>query len=80
VLLVGAGGVGVAHHDGLEIQHHGVARGGFAAHIGDGAGDQDRVVALRAQSLRQIGGALHESAETILQHHLVLRQHFQIWM
>src|SRR5262245_30249339 len=36
VLLVVGGGVTVAHHDGAEIQHHGVARSRLAADVGDG--------------------------------------------
>ena len=40
---VAVGGVAIGHHEGLEIGHHGVAGGRFAADIGDRAGDQNRV-------------------------------------
>ena len=77
VLLVGARRVGVADHDGLEIEHHGVTRRRLAADIRDRAGDQHRVVALRAQPLRQIGRALDEGTETIFLHDLVLGLHVE---
>lgn len=54
---VAVGGVAIGHHDRLEIGHHSVAGGRFAADIGDSAGDQNRVEPPRAQDVWQFGGA-----------------------
>ena len=48
-----SGRVAVAHHDGLEVEHHGVARGGLAADVGHRPGDQHGVVPWRA-ACRQV--------------------------
>ena len=37
MLVVGQGGTAILDENDLEIEHHGVARGGFAAHVGLGA-------------------------------------------
>jgi hypothetical protein len=74
VLGVAVGGVAVAHHNGLEVQHHGVARGGFAAHVGHGARDEHVVKALSPETFRQIRRALDEGAEAVFEHDFVLGQ------
>src|SRR5205823_13053451 len=77
VVLVGYGGVAVGHHDRLEIEHHGVARGRFAAHVGDGAGDEDGVDPALAQDFGKVRGALNERAETVFLDDEILRAYLE---
>jgi hypothetical protein len=63
VVFLVAGGVGVAHHDDLVVEHHRVPRRGFAAEIGQHADDGDILDAALGELLRQVGLARDEGAE-----------------
>ena len=78
MVLVGVGGVAVGDHDGFEVPHHGVARGRLAAHIGDGAGDQERVEPAGAQHLFDIRRTLDEGAVAVLLDDQVLRLDLEV--
>src|SRR5205823_2772219 len=57
--------------------HHGVARGRFAAHVGDGAGDEDGVDPALAQDFGKVRGALNERAETVFLDDEILRAYLE---
>src|SRR6185312_17108282 len=56
VRRVGEGGVGVGHEHQLVVHLHGVARGGLAAAVGQGSGDDQGVDPARLQRLVQPAG------------------------
>jgi hypothetical protein len=68
VLRVGARRVRVGSEQGLESVHHGVARRGFAAHVGHGTRDDHGVDAAIAQFRRQVARAGEEGAIAVLLH------------
>ena len=77
VLLVGEGGVAVGDEEHLVVQHHRVPRGGLAADLGGGAGDDQGVDAAILQDRVQVGRAGREGAEAALAHLQILRPHIQ---
>ena len=66
VVLVRHRGIGIAHHDGPKIEHHGIARRRLAADIGYRTRDQDGIERARLEHCGKVGGSLNERAEAVL--------------
>ena len=78
MLVIGQCRIGVGHEDKLVVQHHGVARRGFAANIREGADDDNGIDAGFAQTAVDVGGSLNKGAVAPLDDNLVLRPHVKL--
>ncbi len=78
MLLLGHRRVGVGYHNRLEVRHHRIPRGGLAANVGYGPGDQHRIEASRAQPVRQLRRPRQKRAEAVFADDLVLRANIEI--
>ena len=74
MLLVGQRGVAVGQHDDAVVEHHRVARGRLAAHVGHRASNQKRLDAARLELRVDIRRARDEGAVFDLLHAEIARQ------
>src|SRR5258706_4517248 len=68
MLLVRERSGAVAQQHDLVVEHHRVARGGFAADVGLGACDEQRIDAALLQERAEVGSAGDERAVAVLRH------------
>ncbi len=70
--------VAVLDHDRAIADHHGVAGGGFAAHVGERSADEDVLDPARLELFVEIGRALDEGAEARLFRDQVAALHVEL--